>query len=346
MAISLTTVTKTSFGNVAGNTDMYTGANVDSLFTDLITQIEAKLTSAMHYKGTLANYAAIQAVTTKEVGDVYNATDTGKNYAWDGEAWDELTGIVDLSAYKTDADNEKKYLQLKAAGTAATAGDLALLDTVDTAQIDDSAVTTAKINDAAVTTAKINDGAVTTAKIDSKAVTSAKLSDEVNSDIADGLAGAPVFSASTAYSQGDIVRKGGKLYRFTAAHSAGAWSGSDAEEITFKGMTAQADWNQTTSTAFDYIKNKPTLGDLAAKSIVSYSDLNDASGEVKGKVDNGVTAYTNVGYIAAVSDPDAMPTKASVTLYGLYDEVASIRTAVVAIIDAAGGTNPAASSGS
>ena len=335
MAISLTTVSKTAFGSVAGNTDMYTGANVDSLLSDLITKVEAKLSSAMHYKGTLANYAAIQAVESKEVGDVYNATDTGKNYAWDGTAWDELTGIVDLSAYKTDAENEEKYLQLKASGTAATAGDLALLDTVDTAQIDDSAVTTAKIDDAAVTTAKINDGAVTTAKIDSKAVTSAKLADAVNSDIADGLAGAPVFSASTAYSKGDIVRKGGKLYRFTAAHAAGAWAGTDAEEITLKGMTAQADWNQTTDTAFDFIKNKPTLGSLAAKSNVSYDDLNSDSGELKDKVDAGVAAKGLCDAIAAVSDPSAMPTKASVTLYGLYDAVDNIRTVLCNVIDAA-----------
>lgn len=43
------------------------------------------------------------------------------------------------------------------------------------------------------------------------------------------------FSSSTAYAAGDYVYYNNKLYRFTAAHAAGAWSGSDAEEITVSG---------------------------------------------------------------------------------------------------------------
>lgn len=43
---------------------------------------------------------------------------------------------------------------------------------------------------------------------------------------------APSFSASTAYSAGDYVIYGGKLYQFTSGHAAGAWTGSDAEETT------------------------------------------------------------------------------------------------------------------
>lgn len=40
---------------------------------------------------------------------------------------------------------------------------------------------------------------------------------------------APDFSASTAYTAGQYVMKDGTLYRFTADHAAGAWTGSDAE---------------------------------------------------------------------------------------------------------------------
>ena len=71
MATTLETVAKTDFGSIAGNTGMYTGANVDSLLADLISKYDAKLSSAMHYKGSKANLAAIQAVTSPEVGDVY-----------------------------------------------------------------------------------------------------------------------------------------------------------------------------------------------------------------------------------------------------------------------------------
>ena len=35
------------------------------------------------------------------------------------------------------------------------------------------------------------------------------------------------FSSSTAYASGDFVLYEGMLYKFTAAHSAGAWTGSD-----------------------------------------------------------------------------------------------------------------------
>ena len=54
-------------------------------------------------------------------------------------------------------------------------GALAVLATVDTAQIDNDAITTAKILDANVTTAKIADSNVTTAKIADGNVTAAKL---------------------------------------------------------------------------------------------------------------------------------------------------------------------------
>lgn len=43
---------------------------------------------------------------------------------------------------------------------------------------------------------------------------------------------APLFSESTAYTVGDCVIKDAVLYRFTAAHAAGAWIGTDAEVIT------------------------------------------------------------------------------------------------------------------
>lgn len=41
-------------------------------------------------------------------------------------------------------------------------------------------------------------------------------------------ADATAFDASTAYSAGDFVTNGGYLYKFTANHAAGAWTGTDA----------------------------------------------------------------------------------------------------------------------
>lgn len=45
----------------------------------------------------------------------------------------------------------------------------------------------------------------------------------------------PEFSVSTAYSKGDKVIHDGSLYEFTAAHAAGAWTGTDAEKIGTQG---------------------------------------------------------------------------------------------------------------
>ena len=64
----------------------------------------ADLASAYRYKGTVANYAGLPT-ENQAVGDVYNveAADSthninaGDNVAWNGTAWDNLAGIVDLS---------------------------------------------------------------------------------------------------------------------------------------------------------------------------------------------------------------------------------------------------------
>ena len=49
-----------------------------------------------------------------------------------------------------------------------------------------------------------------------------------------GVSEYPAFSASTTYAIGDVVNYNGKLYRFTANHKAGAWTGSDVEPWSLK----------------------------------------------------------------------------------------------------------------
>ena len=43
---------------------------------------------------------------------------------------------------------------------------------------------------------------------------------------------APLFDASTSYAAGDMVIKDAALYKFTTAHTAGAWIGTDAVSVT------------------------------------------------------------------------------------------------------------------
>lgn len=84
-------------------TDMYSKAEVD-----------AKVSSVMHYKGSKDTYAELPA--ENEIGDVWNIVETdaehgiraGDNLAWNGTDWDNLGGAVDLSGYATKTDLDGK----------------------------------------------------------------------------------------------------------------------------------------------------------------------------------------------------------------------------------------------
>lgn len=70
--------------------------------------INTKASTAYKYKGSKATYEELPA-ENNTVGDVWNVvaahgtTPAGTNYAWTGDAWDALGGLVDLSTYQTKA---------------------------------------------------------------------------------------------------------------------------------------------------------------------------------------------------------------------------------------------------
>lgn len=80
---------------------------------------KSDITTVYKYRGSVNTYAELP-VNGKAVGDVYNvvAADAshgikaGDNVVWNGNAWDNLSGVVDLSAYIKAADADKKYMQL------------------------------------------------------------------------------------------------------------------------------------------------------------------------------------------------------------------------------------------
>ena len=82
---------------------------------------------------------------------------------------------------------------------------------------------------------------------------------------------APMFSASESYAAGDIVLYDAKLYKFTAAHQAGAWTGLDAERITMGEDLAEV------KTDLDLIKSQ--IGDVktgSASSTIPSAGIDDA----------------------------------------------------------------------
>lgn len=66
-------------------------------------EIITSIGTVMRYKGSVADYAALQAIQNPTLGDTYNVLDTGSNYTWDGTNWDAISSTVDLSAYRTSA---------------------------------------------------------------------------------------------------------------------------------------------------------------------------------------------------------------------------------------------------
>lgn len=75
------------------------------------------ISTAFRYKGSVDTYSALPT-NGVAVGDVYNITaaDTehgvkaGDNVAWNGNDWDNLSGVVDLSAYLKSSDASSKYM--------------------------------------------------------------------------------------------------------------------------------------------------------------------------------------------------------------------------------------------
>lgn len=65
-------------------------------------EINSKLVSVYKYKGTVASVSNLP--TTSTVGYVYNVSDTGMNYAWDGTKWDALGSEIDLSNFVKNTD--------------------------------------------------------------------------------------------------------------------------------------------------------------------------------------------------------------------------------------------------
>ena len=64
-----------------------------------LANLEGKVTGVYHFRGSVPNLEALQAVENPAEGDVYNIEDTGMNAAWTGEVWDEFGTVADLSDY-------------------------------------------------------------------------------------------------------------------------------------------------------------------------------------------------------------------------------------------------------
>lgn len=79
---------------------------------------------------------------------------------------------------------------------------------------------------------------------------------------------APMFDATVAYAKGNYCNYGGQLYKFTAAHAAGSWTGSDAIAVSVAECLEAIEDHRTDSGLTEDIKQ--ALLQIAAK--VAYID--------------------------------------------------------------------------
>lgn len=103
--------------------------------TDIASTYAKKtdISTAFRYRGSVDTYSALPT-NGVAVGDVYNvvAADTannikaGDNVAWNGNGWDNLSGVVDLSAYLKGTDAANTYMA-KADYPTATDADITAL---------------------------------------------------------------------------------------------------------------------------------------------------------------------------------------------------------------------------
>jgi hypothetical protein len=86
-----------------------------------LDEITEAATKVFTYKGSVDNYADLPVSSDEakvEVGDVWNVVNAdtehginaGDNVVWTGDSWDNLSGIIDLSAYAT-----KEYVNTEVA---------------------------------------------------------------------------------------------------------------------------------------------------------------------------------------------------------------------------------------
>lgn len=93
------------------STEDYTTAEKTKLatypenYSTVTALIDSKVASVYKYKGTVATEAELPS-SDQVVGDVYHVTEKSKEFVWDGEKWEELGGIVDLSGYYTKGETD------------------------------------------------------------------------------------------------------------------------------------------------------------------------------------------------------------------------------------------------
>lgn len=96
----------TKVSQLQNDSGYQTAANVEQTLTSKNYATKADISSVFKYKGSVESYGELPQ-SNQQIGDVYNVETAdsshqikaGDNVAWNGTAWDVLSGTVDLSNY-------------------------------------------------------------------------------------------------------------------------------------------------------------------------------------------------------------------------------------------------------
>nr|DAP54544.1 MAG TPA: receptor binding complex [Caudoviricetes sp.] len=111
----ISTATQTALDGKADKAITLAGYGIEDAYTK--DEIDGKIASTFHYKGTKATYAELPA-EGNQIGDVWNVEQAdaehgvkaGDNVCWNGTGWDVLAGVTDLSAYSTTVQIAETYM--------------------------------------------------------------------------------------------------------------------------------------------------------------------------------------------------------------------------------------------
>ena len=275
-------------------------ATKDDIYTK--EQIDAKISSVMSYKGTVATVEDLPSSAT--VGDVYNVTSTGMNYAWNGSQWDALGSDVDLSDYVTNTQFETELAKKQPAGDYATVEQLNT-QLAEKQPVGDYA-TTQELNVGLATKQEVGDYPVYQKFSAGADPAERKTIQLANADSISGLSTSGGGANLIMLSKWDKVDIGSVNYQMNLNSPSGVVQINDEKVVATTDQIPDVSNFATHTEVTDGLATKQDKGDYATNEVVQ-AEFESYDKTIKAYVDSKLTAvYT---YKGSVANEQALPTQ-------------------------------------